>query len=289
MAACRTAALLAGVLLNPGLMAQPPAPSAPRYEYRKEHDPNGIGKFYMGREIAYVMGHQAADWLERPEREKEERSSLLLKSLHLKSGEVVADIGAGSGYFTFPIAREVGTSGKVYAVDIQLEMLDIIRKRMRERKVKNVVPVQGTETDPKIPKEALDLILLVDVYHEFSHPYEMTCAMIQALKPGGRLVFVEYRLEDPDVPIKLVHKMSQRQVLREMEPHSLRHVRTLEVLPWQHIIIFEKKGPRENKTGAKLTYPTSLTAVSCLSPLILAANVDRIVKRNPARRPVSGP
>jgi SAM-dependent methyltransferase len=227
--------------------AEPPAP--PRYEYRKEHDPDGIGKFYLGREIAHVMGHQAASWLERPVREQEERSSLLLKSLHLKPGLIVADIGAGTGYFTFPIAREVGVSGKVYAVDIQPEMLDLIRKRMRERKVENVVPIQGTETDPRIPKETIDLILLVDVYHEFSHPYEMTCAMVRGLRPGGRLVFVEYRLEDPNVPIKLVHKMSQRQVLREMEPHPLRHVRTLEILPWQHVIIFEKKGAAANKAS----------------------------------------
>jgi hypothetical protein len=120
---------------------------------------------------------------------------------------------------------------------------------MQERKVKNVVPIRGTETDPKIPKEAIDVILLVDVYHEFSHPYEMTCAMVQALKPGGRLVFVEYRLEDPEVPIKLVHKMSERQVLREMEAHPLRHTRTLTVLPRQHIIIFEKKTAQGNKTG----------------------------------------
>jgi len=227
----------------------PAAQTLPRYEYRRDHDPDGIGKFYLGREIAYVMGHQAAGWLERPEREKEERSSVLLKSLRLKAGEVVADVGAGSGYFTFPLAEQVGPSGKVYAVDIQPEMLALIRKRMRERKVNNVIPVKGTETDPKIPAEAVDLILLVDVYHEFSHPYEMTCAMVRALKPGGRLVFVEYRLEDPDVPIKVVHKMSQRQVLREMEPHPLRHARTINNLPWQHIIIFEKQTTKAKTPG----------------------------------------
>jgi len=238
----RLAGLLVMVLpaLVPSLRGEPSA-SAPRYEYRRDHDPDGIGKFYLGREIAYVMGHQAAGWLERPEREKEERSSLLLKSLRLKPGEVIADIGAGSGYFTFPLAQKVGPTGKVYAVDIQPEMLNLIRQRMQERKVANVVPIKGTESDPKITEETIHLILLVDVYHEFSHPYEMTLAMVRALKPGGRLVFVEYRLEDPDVPIKLVHKMSQRQVLKEMEPHPLRHVRTLDVLPWQHIIIFEKK------------------------------------------------
>jgi ubiquinone/menaquinone biosynthesis C-methylase UbiE len=125
-------------------------------------------------------------------------------------------------------------------VDIQKEMLDLITQRMNQRKLNNIVPVLGTETDPKLPPSAVDLILLVDVYHEFSHPYEMTEAMVKSLKPGGRLVFVEYRLEDPDVPIKLVHKMFQKQVVKEMGPHPLRHLKTIDVLPWQHIIIFEK-------------------------------------------------
>jgi len=242
MRAWRAASLIVMVvpMLAPSLRGEP-AKTPPRYEYRDDHDPDGIGKFYLGREIAHVMGHQAASWLERPEREKEERSSLLLKVLPVKPGDVVADIGAGSGYFTFPLAKKVGPNGKVYAVDIQPEMLALIRKRMAERKVANIVPVKGTESDPKIPDDAIDLILLVDVYHEFSQPYEMTRAMVRALKPGGRLVFVEYRLEDSEVPIKLVHKMSQRQVLKEMAPHALRHVRTLNDLPWQHIIIFEKK------------------------------------------------
>src|SRR5437868_1463628 len=144
----------------------------PRYEVRKDHDPNGIGKFYMGREIAQVMGYQAANWLERPEREKEEQSSKLLKMLDLKPGMVAADVGAGSGYHTFRMAERVGPKGKVYAVDIQKEMLDIIRWRMKRMKVTNVEPVQGTLTDPKLPADAVDLILLVDVYHEFSHPFE---------------------------------------------------------------------------------------------------------------------
>jgi ubiquinone/menaquinone biosynthesis C-methylase UbiE len=196
----------------------------------------------MGREIAWVMGHQAADWLDRPERVKEERTDKLLKALPLKDGMVIADVGAGSGYFAFPMAEKVAPKGKVLAVDIQKEMLDIIRRRMKARKVTNVEPVLGTITDPKLPAGTVDLILLVDVYHEFSHPYEMTEAMVKALRPGGKLVFVEYRLEDPEVPIKLVHKMSQKQVKKEMAIHPLRHVKTLDVLPWQHVIIFEKKG-----------------------------------------------
>lgn len=213
----------------------------PRYETRRDHDPDGIGKFYLGREIAHVMGHLAADWLERPEREREERTSKLLPALKIQPGEVVADVGAGSGYYTFPLAKLVGDKGKVYAVDIQPEMLQIIKQRMKKGKVTNIVPVKGTVSDPKLPENSVDLILMVDVYHEFSHPFEMTTAMVKALKPGGRLVFVEYRLEDPKVPIKVVHKMSQKQVLREMEPHPLRHLTTIDILPWQHIIIFEKK------------------------------------------------
>jgi precorrin-6B methylase 2 len=235
---------LLGALLAGGwfLRAEPPArPAAPRYETRADHDPNGIGKFYMGREIAQVMGHQGAGWLERPEREKEEQPVKLLEALGLQPGDVVADIGAGTGYHTFRMAPRVGPAGKVLAVDIQPEMLAIIRRRMKELKIDNVEPVLGAEADPKLPAGAVDLILLVDVYHEFAQPYEMTGALVQALKPGGRLVFVEFRLEDPDVPIKLVHKMTQKQVLKEMEPHPLEHVKTVSSLPWQHVIIFKKK------------------------------------------------
>jgi ubiquinone/menaquinone biosynthesis C-methylase UbiE len=236
MSTSRWPACLLAALTLAGLAARP----APRYEYRRDHDPDGTGKFYMGREIAQVMSHLGASWLERPERVKEELPARLLALLDIKPGQVVADIGAGSGYHTFRLARLVGPKGKVHAVDIQKEMLDIIRRRMKKGKVGNVVPVLGTETDPKLPAGGVDLILMVDVYHEFSHPFEMTEALIKALKPGGRLVFVEFRLEDPKVPIKLVHKMTQKQVLKEMAPHPLRHVKTIGTLPWQHVIIFEK-------------------------------------------------
>jgi ubiquinone/menaquinone biosynthesis C-methylase UbiE len=219
----------------------------PRYETKRDHDPDGIGKFYMGREIAQVMGHQAAGWLERPEREKEEQSSKLWKMLKVKEGDIIADVGAGSGYHTFRLAQMTGTKGKVYAVDIQKEMLDIIRARMKANKITNVVPTKGTEKNPKLPDEAIDMILMVDVYHEFSYPFEMTEAMVKALKTGGRLIFVEYRLEDPNVPIKLVHRMSEKQVVKEMEPHALRYVETLKELPWQHVIIFEKKAAEKDK------------------------------------------
>ena len=235
--------LLAG-LVAPAWADPEPKSEPPRYEKRKEHDPDGIGKFYMGREIAQVMGHLAAGWLERPEREQEEEPAKLMKALRLKRGELVADIGAGSGYFTFRLADKVAPGGKVLAVDIQPEMLALIRKRMKERDVSNVEVIQGTESDPKLPANAVDLILMVDVYHEFSFPWEMTTAMVKALKPGGRLVFVEYRLEDPQVPIKLVHKMTQKQVVKEMGPHPLTYVETIGTLPRQHIIIFKKKSDR---------------------------------------------
>jgi|SRR5262245_52769862 len=220
-------------------------PKQSRYEIRKEHDPDGIGKFYMGREIAQVMSFHGASWLERPERDQEEHTSKLLPPLKIKEGAAVVDMGAGSGYYTFRLAEIVGPKGKVYAVDIQPEMLAIISKRMKEKNVKHIELVKGTETDPKLPDSAIDLILLVDVYHEFSYPFEMTEAMVKSLKPGGRLVFVEFRKEDDNVPIKLVHKMTEKQVLKEMEPHPLRHVETQKHLPWQHIIIFEKKVAKE--------------------------------------------
>ena len=217
------------------------ATNSPRYELRRQHDPNGIGKFYLGREIAHVMGHQAADWLERPEREAEEKPDLLVEALKLKSGDVVADIGAGTGYYSWRMASFVGDKGLVYAVDIQQEMLDLLAKRMAERKITNVKGVLGTITDPKLPPRSVDLVLMVDVYHEFDHPFEMMQAICQSLKPGGRVVFVEFRAEDPKVPIKEVHKMSEAQVRKEMSAQPLEWVETIATLPWQHIVVFRKK------------------------------------------------
>ncbi|MSU60109.1 MAG: class I SAM-dependent methyltransferase [Pedosphaera sp.] len=234
--------LLALVLSVPVVAsAQPTAAPVARYETRADHDPNGIGKFFMGREIAHVMGHQAADWLERPGREKEERTDLLVPALKLKSGDAVADIGAGTGYYTRRLAKAVGTNGLVFAVEIQQEMLDILTNKLAAEKVFNVRPVLGTITDPKLPRAAVDLILMVDVYHEFDHPFEMAQAMCRALKPGGRMVFVEFRGEDPDVAIKLVHKMTEAQVRKEMAAQPLEWVETIATLPQQHIIVFRKK------------------------------------------------
>jgi ubiquinone/menaquinone biosynthesis C-methylase UbiE len=212
----------------------------PQYEVRAEHDPDGIGKFYLGREIAHVMGHQAADWLERPEREIEERPDLLLEALHIKPGQSVADIGAGSGYFTRRLARLVGEKGTVYAVDIQPEMLDLLTNKMAELKIGNVKPILGDVADPHLPPSSVDLILMVDVYHEFDHPYEMVRQMIPSLRPGGRLIFVEFRGEDPKVPIKRVHKMTEAQLRRELAVHPLQWVEAIEVLPRQHIFTARK-------------------------------------------------
>jgi len=215
--------------------------SGPRYETRANHDPNGIGKFYLGREIAHVMGHQAAEWLERPERENEERTDLLVPALKIKSGEAVVDIGAGTGYYTRRLAKAVGTNGVIYAVEIQQEMLDILTNKLTGEGIFNVKPVLGTVTDPKLPRASVDLILMVDVYHEFDYPFEMVEAMCRALKPGGRIVFVEFRTEDPSVPIKTVHKMSEAQVRKEMRVHPLEWVETIGTLPQQHMIMFRKK------------------------------------------------
>jgi SAM-dependent methyltransferase len=230
------------LLFLPFFAALALAAEPPRYETRAEHDPNGIGIFYMGREIAHVMGHQAAGWLERPEREEEERTDLLIEALKIQPGDVAADIGAGTGYIAERMARKVGEKGLVYAEDIQQEMLDLLQRKLRLKSITNVKPLLGTLTDPKLPEAGVDLIIMVDVYHELDHPYEMAENMIRGLKPGGRLVFVEFRKEDPRVPIKEVHKMSEAQVKKEMAVFpSLKWVETIAVLPQQHIIVFRRK------------------------------------------------
>ena len=212
----------------------------PRYENREIHDPNGTGKFYMDREIAQVMGPGGIPWLDRPQRENEEQPTVVINALGLKGGETVADLGAGSGYFTFRIAPKVGKTGKVLAVEIQDEMIATLQQRAVEQKAANVVVVKGTESDPKLPLNGVDFVLLVDVYHELAYPFEVMSKVRQALKPHGRVVFVEYRKEDPSVPIKEVHKMSVSQLEKEMKAVRLQLVQTIETLPLQHIVIFEK-------------------------------------------------
>jgi SAM-dependent methyltransferase len=225
-----------------------PAPAAaelpsPLYEYRDPPDPDGLGKVFLGREIAHVMGHAAADWLERPEREEEEGTARLVPALRLEPGYVVADLGAGTGYFTWRLARAVAPGGRVYAVEVQPEMLQRLRVHMATRGVTNVVPWLGLEADPRLPAGSLDLVLMVDVYHELAQPYEMLQAVCRALKPGGRLALVEYRGEDPEVPIKPLHKMTEAQLRREVALHPLEWVETIPSLPWQHLVLFRKPLP----------------------------------------------
>ncbi|MDJ0654680.1 MAG: class I SAM-dependent methyltransferase [Xanthomonadales bacterium] len=202
---------------------------------------DGIGKFYLDREISHVMGHLGASWLERPEREREERTDLLIQNLPVSTDSVVADIGAGTGYFSFPVARRV-PQGRVLAVDIQPEMLDIVRQRADSMGVTNVQPVLGTPTDPGLADESVDLIFIVDAYHEFSHPLEMGQSMFRALRPGGRLVLIEYRGEDPRVPIKRLHKMTEAQAIREMQALGLQWEETRDFLPQQHFLVFRRPG-----------------------------------------------
>ena len=200
---------------------------------------DGIGKYYMGREISHVMGHLGAGWLERPGRQKEERTDLLFKNLDLEKHHNFADIGAGTGYFCIPVSAKI-PDGKVYAVDIQTEMLDIIRKRTAKRGIKNIVPTLGTISDTKLPADTIDLVLMVDAYHEFSHPKEMMESIVKGLRKGGRVVLIEYRKEDPTVLIKPLHKMTQKQAIKEMEAVGLKWKETKDFLPKQHFMVFVK-------------------------------------------------
>lgn len=234
---------LAAVACGAGTGELPADPAEDRYSYRNPSR-DGIGKVYLGREISHVMGHLAAGWLERPQRQRQERTDLLIERMPLRPDSVVADIGAGTGYFSFPVAARV-PEGRVYAVDIQPEMLAVIERRVRERGIDNVETVLGSAKDPGLPRAAVDLAFIVDAYHEFSHPWEMGRAIAAALKPGGRLLLIEYRAEDPRVPIKPLHKMTESQARREMAAIGLDWVATEDYLPQQHVLIFEKaRAPR---------------------------------------------
>jgi ubiquinone/menaquinone biosynthesis C-methylase UbiE len=192
------------------------------------------------RRIAQVMGPGGADWLVRPERVEEEHPDQALEALKIQPGSTVADIGAGVGYFTWRLAERVGPTGVVYGEDIQQEMLDQMVKNMRDRHLANVRPVLGGIDDPKLAKDSLDLVLLVDVYHEFSEPEKMLDHIRESLKPGGRLVLLEYRGEDPKVAIRPEHKMTVKQVRAEVEPQGLKFEQSIEILPQQHIIVFKR-------------------------------------------------
>ncbi|MBT8237109.1 MAG: class I SAM-dependent methyltransferase [Croceitalea sp.] len=206
------------------------------YEF-KIGDPSGIGKWYKGREIAHIMGYQGMGWLERPEREQEEKTSKLLKNMALKPNDVVADIGAGLGYHVFKMAPQV-SEGLVYAVDIQEEMLQAIRVKQKAVKQHNITPIKGTETSINLPKNTVDKVLMVDVYHEFEYPIEMLASIKTALRDNGRIYLIEYRAEDQTVPIKRLHKMSEAQAVKELNAAGFKLIENIANLPWQHCMVF---------------------------------------------------
>jgi SAM-dependent methyltransferase len=197
---------------------------------------------YMGRSLAAPMHWMGGAWLLRNKREREESALRMREELKLKPGMNVCDMGSGNGYHTLPIARAIGPAGKAYAVDIQQEMLDMLQERAVKEGTKNIEYILGTEIDPKLPEASCDLILLVDVYHEFSQPVAMLAAMRKALKPGGQIVLVEFRAEDESVPIKPEHKMSKEQINKELGANGWALVRSFDGLPWQHMMFFAPAG-----------------------------------------------
>ena len=241
MARCGLAAVL-GVLLL--CMATLVLADSGKPGERYTHVPagaDGIGKRYMGRDIAGVMGWQGAAWLEREEREREERTDLLVTALQLKPGMVVADIGAGTGYLARRMAPAIAPGGTVLAVDVQPEMVALLHRTVRQSGLTQIRPLLGAEDDVRLPAASVDLAIMVDVYHELAFPYEVLGSIVRALKPGGHLVFVEYRAEDAQVPIKALHKMSEVQIQREAAAHALVWDRTVATLPWQHLVVFRKR------------------------------------------------
>ena len=223
-----------------GCSADTPAQQDTEHYSYTERNNDGIGKFYMGREISWVMGHQGARWLDRPEREQEERTDLVIENLPIKTGDRVADMGAGTGYFSVPMSKLVGDTGIVYAVDIQPEMLAKIETRTDELGISNIERVLATDKDPGLPAEAIDMALFVDVYHELEWPREVMSALYDSLVPGGKVVLIEYRGEDPEIPILRLHKMTAEQVRKEMAAIGLAFVQNYDFLPSQHFLVFEK-------------------------------------------------
>ena len=199
----------------------------------------GTGKVYMGREIAQVMGYQGAAWLEREAREKEERTDILIKSLHLKVGMSIADVGAGTGYLSRRMADNIGANGSIYAVDVQPEMIGKLKGLSKNHPT--IKPILCDVDNVKLPANSIDLAIMVDVYHELEYPFEVAQSMLAALKPNGKLVLVEYRAEDDNVPIKQTHKMTEAQVIKELTVLPLKWEKTINDLPWQHVIVFVKK------------------------------------------------
>jgi len=228
------------LLLNHSATLAQVAPYAERYK-QLPASADGIGKTYMGREISAVMGWQGAAWLEREERNREERTDLLLAALALQPGTVVADIGAGTGYLSRRMAPAVMPGGKVLAVDVQPEMVSLMLAGAKRGGLTQIEARLGAVDDVKLPASSVDLAIMVDVYHELAYPYEVMASVLKALKPGGRLAFVEYKAEDPMVPIKPLHKMSEAQIRREAAVFPLDWERTVSTLPWQHMVVFRKR------------------------------------------------
>jgi ubiquinone/menaquinone biosynthesis C-methylase UbiE len=203
----------------------------------KSGDRFGTGKWYMGREIAHVMGYQGINWLERPEREKEENTSKLLTNMDIQPDDVIADIGAGSGYHVLKMAPQA-SEGEIYAVDIQEEMLQALRGKTEDAEIDNVILVQGSEKSVNLSENSVDKVLMVDVYHEFSFPVEMLASIKKALKTDGKIYLIEYRAEDQSVPIKELHKMSENQAIKEMNAAGFKLKKNINNLPWQHCMVF---------------------------------------------------
>lgn len=224
-------AQISGVALS---SAQDNTPSAPKAAKKL---PEPLTE-YKGRVIAQTMHYTGAPWLIRDNREQEERCSLMLANLGIKRGMTICDMGCGNGFYTLQFAKMVGDEGHIYGVDIQPEMLKLLNDRADEQAVRNITPVLGTFVDPRLPKGKFDMIFCADVYHEFSYPEQMLAAMREALAPKGQLVLLEFRAEDPNVPIKPEHKMSKAQVLKELRPNGFKLEKQYEKLPWQHLLFF---------------------------------------------------
>lgn len=210
------------------------------YTYKKP-SANGTGKVYMGREIAHVMSFEGVEWLERNTRTEEENTTLALASLPLKSNSIVADVGAGSGFYTFRVAQKI-PKGKVYAVEIQDDAIAYLKKKALDERLTNVEVIKGTEKAPNLPANSIDLAFMVDVYHELQHPEAYLAALRKALKPNGQLLLLEYKEEDPTVAIKPEHKMSVRQAKKELAANGFKLVKNGTFLPLQHFLLFEKTG-----------------------------------------------
>ncbi len=255
--------LVLGMGMGPDVARSQDAPAAEataKLAPRRARTAPGGPAAYMGREIAPVMTFHGADWLVRDTREAEEQPERMLDALKIRPGMTVADVGAGVGYTSVKMSRRVGPTGTVLASDVQPEMLRLLADNTRELGIKNVRPVRATPTDPRLPEGAVDLILMVDVYHECSDPEATLRGLRRALKPNGRLVLVEFRAEDPEVPIKPEHKMSVAQARRELEANAFVFKESLEFLPWQHILIFEKKPDPPGDREKPATAPKPTTA-----------------------------